>query len=107
MTGAALLCIALSAHAQTAGSQSKTKVTQNAQSTIPIAVQDALQRIATALEAVNAPKDAFEKDARAERDVRAQEKIARLAPKMFWLGVAEIFLTGVGVGLLYLTWRET
>ena len=110
---AALLCLISSAQAQTdnvgknAGGQGSTsKTDQNTQPAFSVPIQDAINRIATALENANSPKDTSKEDERSERDILAQEQIAKWAPKMFWLGVAEIVFTAIGVILLYLTLRE-
>lgn len=117
LIGVAFLCVALPANAQpngvskNAGSQSnsvktQTKPLQDAPPLLPLAVQKAIERIPSVLEATNANKPSAKEEDRAERNVRAQEQLAAWGPWMFRLGVAEIILTAIGVWLLYNTLRE-
>ena len=107
----AFLVVALSPFATHAKAQTisepQSKAGLSSPPTTLAAIQDAIVRIAAVLEKADSPKDNPKEDERSERDIRAQEQIASWAPKMFWLGAAEIVLTAVGVVLLYLTLRET
>lgn len=114
----AALCVALPAYAQSNGvgkddsgrrnaAKSHGKPTQDEQPVLPLAVQDAIKRIPSALEAANAKKPSAEDEDRSERNVRSQEQLAAWGPWMFRLGVAEITLTAIGVGLLFGTLKET
>lgn len=94
------------------GNQSGVQVTQKApkadtapSSTAPIE-RDA-KRIARALEEENAAQNSKANQNRAERNVEAQEKLAKWAPWMFGVGTAETVVTLVGVVLVGFTLRES
>lgn len=66
-------------------------------------IQDALDRVARAMEAANnQPKSADERE-QAERDLAAQEGMAKWAKYMFWAAVASVALTAAGVFLIWQT----
>lgn len=68
-----------------------------------ITVAADLGRIASALEAQNTDEGAK----REKRDLHAQEDMAIWAKRMFWATVAAVVLSGVGIVLIYTTFRET
>jgi len=76
--------------------------TANVPPSLPITVQDYIKRIASALEAANAKKPSADEQRRADEDLNAQKEMARWAKWMFWVGVAELLLTMLGV---FLVWR--
>ena len=62
-----------------------------------------LDRIASALEAQNADGDAVHE----QRDLDAQESMAKWARNMFWAAVVQAVLSAIGIGLILLTFFET
>jgi hypothetical protein len=87
--------------------QSQPEQSKSAQPIFPVTVQRDIQRIARTLETESQNKNAKAENDRAERDVAAQEQIARWAIPMFVLGIIEILITGVGVGLVRRTILES
>ncbi|WP_439476392.1 hypothetical protein [Brevundimonas sp.] len=51
--------------------------------------------------------DADAKTAREQRDLEAQEAMALWSARMFWATAASVLLSGVGVVLIFLTFRES
>jgi len=72
-----------------------------------ITIQDALDRIATALEANNNADNTTEEDERAKRDLAAQENMAWWAMWMVWTAVASILIGGASLVLIWQTVRFT
>lgn len=62
-----------------------------------------LGRIASALEAQNTDTDADRK----QRDLNAQEGMAKWAKWMFWAAAAQAILAGIGIVLIWITFQET
>lgn len=79
----------------------------NAQPGLPASVQDAIQRIARALEAANQKQPSAEEKVEAARNLAAQEKIARWAPYVFWAAFGEFLITAAGVLLVWRTLLAT
>lgn len=81
--------------------------TTNATPKAPPSIQDLLQSIASAIEAGNnKPQTAQERD-NAERDLAAQEDMARWAKLMLVIGGAEICVTLIGIFLIWRTLIHT
>lgn len=66
-----------------------------------------LQRLSRAVEGQRADANSPEEKERAQRDLESQERMAFWAMWAFIIASAEVALTGVGVWLVYLTWRAT
>lgn len=69
---------------------------------LPVTVQNDIQRIARALEAANAKQESTRERERAEQDLRDQDNMAKWAFWMFLVGGGELLLTAIGV---FLVWR--
>lgn len=82
---------------QTSADSRETSATENVQ------VAADLGRIASALEAQNANDD----PEREQRDLNAQEGMAQWAKWMFWAATAQVLLSAVGIGLIYVTFQQT
>lgn len=72
-------------------------------------VASGISRIGEALEAQNAKTDPYEEDRnkREIRDLQAQENSAYWAQAMFWATVGALVLSFIGIGLVWITFRET
>lgn len=94
----------VSHHARSAQSaaQAQTQPKANPQPSLPMAVQNNVERIARALEAANTKQESADERQRAEQDLRDQDSMANWAFWMFLVGLGEILLTAVGV---FLVWR--
>ena len=75
----------------------------NASASQNVQVTADLSRIASALEAQNANANTD----REQRDLEAQEDMAKWAQAMFWAAAAQALLSAVGIALIYVTFRET
>lgn len=87
--------------------QSQTEPSDSRQPSLPIATQDAIQRIAGALETQNAKEPSADDKDRARRDLAAQEGMAKWAKWMFGAAFVETLITALGVCLVYWTLRYT
>ena len=87
--------------------QRQTPIQSNAQPVLPASVQDAIQRIAGALEAANQKLPSSEEKDQAARNLAAQEKIARWAPYVFFAALGEFLVTAAGVFLVWKTLEAT
>src|SRR5260221_2319181 len=79
----------------------------NTQPSPLIAIENKIERIARAVEAANGKGQSAEEKDEARRNLAAQEKIANWAPAVFWVALAELVLTGIGLFLLWKTLTET
>jgi hypothetical protein len=91
--------------------KSQHKPKSDAPPSIPLSVQDDIHSIARALEAANkkpdAPKDNSEPDQYAKKNLEDQSRMAFWAAGMFWVGLLELIVTLVGVGLVWRTLKAT
>jgi len=70
-------------------------------------IQDAINRIASAVEAQKDEADAKRKDEREESDLDAQRQMVRWAKNMFWPTLGSLLVTFAGVILVWRTLRHT
>lgn len=95
------------ASGQPAASQSQQKPAREAEPKPAPTVQDLLQRIAGALEAANSKTESADEREHAQRDLDAQEGMAKWAKYMLWAGGADVVLTVVGIVLIWRTLVHT
>lgn len=103
--------LAVAAHAQgvsdhaarkPSATQGQPKPKADSPPAIPVAVQNDIHSIASALKAANEKKPSADEDKRARDNLKAQQDTAYWARYMFWVGFGELIVTGAGV---FLVWR--
>ena len=102
------LILSVQQSAQAQGSQhsaakAQTTPKQQAQPTVPPALQNSLDGIRAALEAANKKETPKDETERAKQDLAAQLVMARAAERMFYVGLAETIITFFGVMLVLAT----
>jgi hypothetical protein len=111
-----LLLTAGAAHAQGVGhnsgrdaspEQSQSKPKADTQPSIPMAVQNDIHGIASALEAANKKQQSDEEKKQARSNLAAQEKIAAWAPWVFWAAFGEMIVTAFGIFLIWRTLKAS
>ncbi|MGH6872967.1 MAG: hypothetical protein ACREHE_15835 [Rhizomicrobium sp.] len=92
---------------QTAAHHAQTNPKYDFQPSPLIPVQDSINRVASAIETANNKRPTQEDRDNTRRNLEAQEKIAKWAPAVFWVALAELFITALGIILIGLTLKWT
>jgi hypothetical protein len=71
------------------------------------AIKNQIERIGTALESANNDANSAEEKDYAQRNLKAQERVADWAPAVFFVAFIELIVTAVGVYFIYQTIKET
>jgi hypothetical protein len=86
---------------------SKQQPASNAQPSTSIPLQNAINRLASALEATNSRQPSTDEDRRAKEDLEAQKQMAYWAKAIFWPAIADTVLTLLGVFLIWRTLKAS
>lgn len=107
----AVIGLTLSAHAQSVdfkptsepSAAQSTKPKPAALLAVPTPVQDSLNRIGAALEAANSKPQSLSEKEHAQKDLDAQNEMAKWAKRVFFVAITEAGITFTGVMLLLAT----
>lgn len=92
---------------ETRTSQAQSEPSDHAQPAADAAVKRGLASVARSLESEKGKPETNNQDQRAERDLAAQEAMAKWAKWMFWAALGSVVLTAIGVGLIWRTLVHT